>query len=86
MDHRKQRGCMRELQITTEDLREKTGTHKILRDKCTILRIKFNEQRLGRVISNVEKKLDLKEWRSTWPTKNYEQKKPYLMIMTKVIN
>lgn len=39
-----------------EDLRDKKDTLKILRDKQTTFQIKFNKQRLGRAISDEERK------------------------------
>lgn len=47
---------MRELQIKTDNLKEKTGTLNVLHNKHTTKQIQFIKQRLGRVISDAERK------------------------------
>lgn len=60
---------MKTLQITLEDLKCKTEKLKILKDKKTTLNIKVNKQRVGRVVSDEERKLRSERMKKYWANK-----------------
>lgn len=60
---------LRELHITIEDLKHKTDTLKTLKDKHTTLQFKRNNQRVGRVISDEERKLRSERMKKYWAEK-----------------
>ena len=75
---------MRELHITLEDLKYKTDTIKILKDKHTRLQTKINKQRIGRVIPETERKLRSETMKKYWADKKKGKKIPSINL-TKVV-
>ncbi len=60
---------MKTLQITMDDIKGKSDKLKVLQHKETVLPIKINKQRLGRVISDEERKARSDRMKKYWATK-----------------